>query len=128
MAKQKRKESQVTEKKNKKLKKAAAREMPPAPAAPPGTEGAPPEEPAREPGPLRQEENQESPPDPAPPGVPPTRSAARLRHRPAGWIWFQPSLAGLTCAVRGGCGGQEVPRARAHLAAWDAEVWDLRRG
>uniref|UniRef100_A0A8C0E0W1 WKF domain-containing protein n=1 Tax=Balaenoptera musculus TaxID=9771 RepID=A0A8C0E0W1_BALMU len=41
MAKQKRKDSQVTEKKNKKLKKAAAREMPLAPAAPPGTEGAP---------------------------------------------------------------------------------------
>lgn len=62
------------------------------------------------------------PPDPAPPGVPPTRPAACLRHRPAGWIWFQPSLAGLTCAVRGGCGGREVPRSRAHLAAWDAEV------
>ena len=60
--------------------------------------------------------------DPAPPGVPPTRPAARLRHRPAGWIWFQPSLAGLTCAVRGCCGGREVPRSRAHLAAWDAEV------
>ncbi|XP_065749226.1 uncharacterized protein C7orf50 homolog isoform X1 [Phocoena phocoena] len=41
MAKQKRKDSQVTEKKNKKLKKAAARETPLAPAAPPGTEGAP---------------------------------------------------------------------------------------
>lgn len=62
------------------------------------------------------------PPDPAPPAVPPTRPAACLRHRPAGWIWFQPSLAGLTCAVRGGCGGREVPRSRAHLAAWDAEV------
>ncbi|XP_054945928.1 protein cholesin [Physeter macrocephalus] len=45
MAKQKRKESQVTEKKNKKLKKAAARETPLAPAAPPGTEGAPAEVP-----------------------------------------------------------------------------------
>ncbi|XP_073647911.1 protein cholesin isoform X2 [Tursiops truncatus] len=41
MAKQKRKDSQVTKKKNKKLKKAVAREMPLAPAAPPGTEGAP---------------------------------------------------------------------------------------
>ncbi|XP_024619224.1 uncharacterized protein C7orf50 homolog isoform X1 [Neophocaena asiaeorientalis asiaeorientalis] len=41
MAKQKRKDSQVTEKKNKKLKKAAARETPLAPAAPPGTGGAP---------------------------------------------------------------------------------------
>uniref|UniRef100_A0A8C0DYA0 WKF domain-containing protein n=1 Tax=Balaenoptera musculus TaxID=9771 RepID=A0A8C0DYA0_BALMU len=61
------------------------------------------------------------PPDPAPPGVPPIRPAARLRHRPAGWIWFQPSLAGLTCAVRECCGGREVPRSRAHLAAWDVE-------
>ncbi|XP_057604939.1 uncharacterized protein C7orf50 homolog [Hippopotamus amphibius kiboko] len=41
MAKQKRKDSGVTEKKKRKLKTASAREMPPAPAAPPGAEGAP---------------------------------------------------------------------------------------
>lgn len=34
--------------------------------------------------------------------VPPPR--ASWRHRPAGWIWFQPRRAGRACAVRGRCG------------------------
>ncbi|XP_035870710.1 uncharacterized protein C7orf50 homolog isoform X2 [Phyllostomus discolor] len=34
-----------------------------------------------------------------------TPSAAHLRQRPAGWIWFQPRRAGLTCALREGEGG-----------------------
>uniref|UniRef100_A0ABI7W9V2 WKF domain-containing protein n=1 Tax=Felis catus TaxID=9685 RepID=A0ABI7W9V2_FELCA len=52
-------------------------------------------------------------------GAPPTppRAPPRLRHRPAGWIRFQPSRAGVTCAVRGRCGRA----ARGLLAARDAE-------
>lgn len=37
--------------------------------------------------------------------TPTRRAQAHLRHRPAGWIWFQPRRVGLTCAVRQGEGG-----------------------
>ncbi|XP_053069140.1 uncharacterized protein C7orf50 homolog isoform X1 [Acinonyx jubatus] len=53
----------------------------------------------------------------APGPRPHPRAPPRLRHRPAGWIRFQPSRAGVTCAVRGRCGRA----ARGPLAARDAE-------
>ncbi|XP_053069141.1 uncharacterized protein C7orf50 homolog isoform X2 [Acinonyx jubatus] len=54
----------------------------------------------------------------APGPRPHPRAPPRLRHRPAGWIRFQPSRAGVTCAVRGRCGRA----ARGPLAARDAEA------